>query len=101
VLGELRELGDSGAEAHEEIGRLAARLGIDRLVVVGEQAEGFQHGARLEGSDTGKESVLVPDVEAAVALLDTELRPGDVVLVKAANLHGLWRIADALLGSRA
>lgn len=101
VLGELRELGESGAEAHEEIGRLAARLGIDRLVVVGEQAEGFQHGARLEGSDTGKESVLVPDVEAAVALLDTELRPGDVVLVKAANLHGLWRIADALLGSRA
>lgn len=101
VLGELRELGESGAEAHEEIGRLAARLGIDRLVVVGEQAGAIQHGARLEGSDTGKESVLVPDVEAAIALLDTELRPGDVVLVKAANFHGLWRVADALLGSRA
>lgn len=101
VLGELRELGESGAEAHQEIGRLAARLGIDRLVVVGEQAGAIQHGARLEGSDTGKESVLVPDVEAATALLDTELHPGDVVLVKAANFHGLWRIADALLGSRA
>ena len=43
----------------------------------------------------------MPDVEAAIALLDTELRPGDVVLVKAANVHGLWRVADALLGSRA
>jgi UDP-N-acetylmuramoyl-tripeptide--D-alanyl-D-alanine ligase len=101
VLGEMRELGDKGAEAHEEIGRLVARLGIDRLVVVGEPAGGIRHGAALEGADTGKEPVLVPDVEAAVALLDTELRPGDVVMVKAANLAGLWRVADALLGSRA
>jgi UDP-N-acetylmuramoyl-tripeptide--D-alanyl-D-alanine ligase len=101
VLGELRELGESGAEAQEEMGRLAVRLGIDRVVAVGEEAGAIQHGARLEGSGTGEEHVLVPDVEAAIALLDTELRPGDVVLVKAANLHGLWRIADALLGSRA
>jgi len=101
VLGEMRELGDKGAEAHEEIGRLVARLGIDRLVVVGEPAGAIQLGAALEGADTGKEPVLVPDVEAAVALLDTELRPGDVVMVKAANLAGLWRVADALLGSRA
>jgi UDP-N-acetylmuramoyl-tripeptide--D-alanyl-D-alanine ligase len=101
VLGAMGELGDSDAEEHEEIGRLVARLGVDRLVVVGEQAGAIQHGARLEGSDTGKEPVLVPDVEAAVALLDTELRPGDVVLVKASNFVGLWRVADALLGSRA
>jgi UDP-N-acetylmuramoyl-tripeptide--D-alanyl-D-alanine ligase len=101
VLGVMRELGESGAEAHEEIGRLAVQLGIDRLVVVDEQAGAIQHGARLEGSGTREEPVLVPDVEAAVALLDTELRPGDVVLVKAANLAALWRVADALLGSRA
>ncbi|HYQ63288.1 UDP-N-acetylmuramoyl-tripeptide--D-alanyl-D-alanine ligase [Actinophytocola sp.] len=100
VLGEMRELGDNSAEAHEEIGRLVARLGIDRLVVVGEPAGAIQHGAALERADTGKEPVLVPDVETAVALLDTELRPGDVVMVKAANLAGLWRVADALLGSR-
>jgi UDP-N-acetylmuramoyl-tripeptide--D-alanyl-D-alanine ligase len=101
VLGELRELGEHGAAAQEEIGRLAVRLGIDRVVAVSEQAAPFQHGARLEGSGTGEEHVLVPDVEAAIALLDTELRPGDVVLVKAANYAGLWRVADALLGSRA
>jgi UDP-N-acetylmuramoyl-tripeptide--D-alanyl-D-alanine ligase len=100
VLGEMRELGDKAPEAHEEIGRLVARLGIDRLVVVGEPAGAIQHGAALERADTGKEPVLVPDVETAVALLDTELRPGDVVMVKAANLAGLWRVADALLGSR-
>ncbi|MFL6124985.1 UDP-N-acetylmuramoyl-tripeptide--D-alanyl-D-alanine ligase [Actinophytocola sp.] len=101
VLGVMAELGDNHAGAHEEIGRLVARLGVDRLVVVGEQAGAIQHGARLEGSETGEEQVLVPDVEAAVALLDTELRPGDVVLVKASNAIGLWRVVDALLGSRA
>jgi UDP-N-acetylmuramoyl-tripeptide--D-alanyl-D-alanine ligase len=101
VLGEMGELGVSGAEEHEEIGRLAVRLGIDRVIAVTEQAGAIQHGARLEGTGTGEEHVLVPDVEAAVALLDTELRPGDVVLVKASNFVGLWRIADALLGSRA
>jgi UDP-N-acetylmuramoyl-tripeptide--D-alanyl-D-alanine ligase len=98
VLGVMAEVGDEG---HEEIGRLVVRLGIDRLVVVTEQAGAIQHGARLEGTGTGEEHVLVPDVEAAVALLDTELRPGDVVLVKASNFLGLWRVADAVLGSRA
>jgi UDP-N-acetylmuramoyl-tripeptide--D-alanyl-D-alanine ligase len=101
VLGVMGELGDAHTAAHEEIGRLVARLGIDRLVVVDEQAGAIQHGARLEGTGTGEEPVLVPDVEAASALLDTELRPGDVVLVKASKVAALWRIADALLGSRA
>jgi UDP-N-acetylmuramoyl-tripeptide--D-alanyl-D-alanine ligase len=101
VLGLMGELGDSHTEEHEEIGRLAARLGIDRLVVVDEQAGAIQHGARLEGSGTREEPLLVPDVEAAVALLDTDLRPGDVVLVKASKVAALWRVADALLRSRA
>jgi len=103
VLGVMGELGESGADAHEEIGRLAARLRIDRLVVVDEQAGAIGHGARLEGKDEEGETVpvLVPDVEAAVALLDAELRPDDVVLVKASKVAALWRVADALLGSRA
>ena len=56
----------------------------------------MHQGAHLEGS-WGKESVLVPDVDAAVALLRAELRAGDVVLVKASNVIGLWQVADALL----
>jgi UDP-N-acetylmuramoyl-tripeptide--D-alanyl-D-alanine ligase len=100
VLGVMGELGDEGAAAHEQIGRLAARLNVDRLVAVDEQAGGIQHGARLEGVK-GEEPVLVPDVEAAVALLNAELRPGDVVLVKASKVAALWRVADALLGAGA
>ncbi|OLF16071.1 UDP-N-acetylmuramoyl-tripeptide--D-alanyl-D-alanine ligase [Actinophytocola xanthii] len=100
VLGVMAELGDAGEQEHEQIGRLAVRLHIDRLVAVDERAGGIRHGARLEGVN-GEEPVLVPDVEAAVALLDAELAPGDVVLVKASKAAALWRVADALLGASA
>jgi UDP-N-acetylmuramoyl-tripeptide--D-alanyl-D-alanine ligase len=96
VLGVMAELGGSATDEHDAIGRLAVRLNIDRLVVVGDEASAMHHGASLEGS-WGEESVLVPDVDAAVALLRAELRPGDVVLTKASNSVALWRVADALL----
>jgi UDP-N-acetylmuramoyl-tripeptide--D-alanyl-D-alanine ligase len=98
VLGAMGELGDDAAEGHDEIGKLAVRLDVSRLVVIGEEAKAMHQGAHLEGP-TGEGSVLVPDVDAAVALLRDELRPGDVVLVKASNVHGLWHVADALLAA--
>ncbi|PRW64409.1 UDP-N-acetylmuramoyl-tripeptide--D-alanyl-D-alanine ligase [Actinopolyspora mortivallis] len=99
VLGPVGELGEEEPTAHDEIGRLAVRLNIDRLVVVGEQARAMHQGASLEGS-WGEESILVPDVEAAVELLRSELRPDDVVLVKASNAAALWRVADELTAGR-
>ncbi|GAA3461946.1 UDP-N-acetylmuramoyl-tripeptide--D-alanyl-D-alanine ligase [Saccharothrix longispora] len=96
VLGPMAELGADHVRAHDEIGRLAVRLDINKLVVVGEDARAMRQGAHLEGS-WGEEAVLVPDVAAAVQLLSDEVRPGDVVLVKASNSYGLWRVAEALL----
>ncbi|MGH3793932.1 MAG: UDP-N-acetylmuramoyl-tripeptide--D-alanyl-D-alanine ligase [Pseudonocardiaceae bacterium] len=104
VLGPLGELGAAGAAAHRDIGMLAVRLGVDRLVVVGEQAESMHRGAHESGAtDWGGQageasSVLVPDVSAALELLRDELVTGDVVLVKASRAFGLERIADGLLG---
>ncbi|ASO19444.1 UDP-N-acetylmuramoyl-tripeptide--D-alanyl-D-alanine ligase [Actinoalloteichus hoggarensis] len=96
VLGVMGELGPDGVAAHDEIGRLAVRLNISRLVVVGEQARPMYQGAVLEGS-WGNEAVLVPDVAGAVDLLGDQLQPGDVVLVKASKVAELWRVADAIL----
>jgi UDP-N-acetylmuramoyl-tripeptide--D-alanyl-D-alanine ligase len=76
---------------------LAVRLDISRVVAVGEDARPIQHGAALEGSWNG-ESSWVADVDAAVAALRAELRPGDVVLVKASRAAGLERVALALAG---
>ncbi|WP_156756854.1 UDP-N-acetylmuramoyl-tripeptide--D-alanyl-D-alanine ligase [Actinokineospora pegani] len=96
VLGVMGELGEDHVVAHDEVGRLAVRLDINRLVVVGADARPMHQGASLEGS-WGEESVLVPDVDAAIALLRAELAPDDVVLVKASKAAALWRVADALL----
>jgi UDP-N-acetylmuramoyl-tripeptide--D-alanyl-D-alanine ligase len=95
VLGPMAELGDYAPAEHDAIGRLAARLNISRLVAVGEAARPIQHAAALEASWDG-EAAWVPDNDAAVALLRAELRPGDVVLVKASRAASIERVALAI-----
>ncbi|MFI6643799.1 UDP-N-acetylmuramoyl-tripeptide--D-alanyl-D-alanine ligase [Streptomyces sp. NPDC050504] len=97
VLGHMAELGDEALAEHDAIGRLAVRLNVSKLVAVGgREASWLQLGAYNEGS-WGEESVHVSDAQAAVDLLRSELRPGDVVLVKASRSVGLERVAAALL----
>ena len=95
VLGEMLELGEHSRVEHDRIGRLAVRLNIGRLVAVGQGALHIDQGATQEGS-WGEESAVVPDAAAARRLLEEELEPGDVVLLKASNSVGLWRLADDL-----
>jgi UDP-N-acetylmuramoyl-tripeptide--D-alanyl-D-alanine ligase len=101
VLGEMAELGEDAIAEHDRIGRLAVRLDVSRLVVVGSgrSMSAMHHGAVMEGSfgasgDRG--AVNVADGDAALALLRAEVQPGDVVLVKASNAAGLGALADAL-----
>jgi UDP-N-acetylmuramoyl-tripeptide--D-alanyl-D-alanine ligase len=97
VLGEMAELGEESFAEHDAVGRLAVRLGVSKLVAVGGQAAAWlDMGAKNEGS-WGEESVHVSDTEAAIDLLRKQLRPGDVVLVKASRSVGLERVAHALV----
>ncbi|HET6359575.1 UDP-N-acetylmuramoyl-tripeptide--D-alanyl-D-alanine ligase [Streptomyces sp.] len=97
VLGQMAELGGEALAEHDAVGRLAVRLNVSKLVAVGgREASWLQLGAYNEGS-WGEESVHVSDAQAAVDLLRSELRPGDVVLVKASRSVGLERVAQALL----
>ncbi|HVM00182.1 MAG TPA: UDP-N-acetylmuramoyl-tripeptide--D-alanyl-D-alanine ligase [Egibacteraceae bacterium] len=96
VLGHMAELGPGSDAAHEEIGRLAARLGVDGLVVVGEAAAAIRAGAAAEGA-YGEDALLTAaDPDGVVGLLEGRLRPGDVVLVKASRSVGLEGVADHL-----
>ena len=52
----------------------------------------------MEGS-WGDESVVVPDAAAAIAILEAELEPGDLVLVKASKSVELWTVAEAILAA--
>jgi UDP-N-acetylmuramoyl-tripeptide--D-alanyl-D-alanine ligase len=98
VLGEMLELGAASDHEHREIGRLTRRLGIDRLVVVGDGARGIHAGAVAGGAADGEESVVVPDSEAAQVLLRDRLRPGDLVLFKSSRDAGLRWLGDAVAG---
>jgi UDP-N-acetylmuramoyl-tripeptide--D-alanyl-D-alanine ligase len=97
VLGEMAELGEDAITEHDRVGRLAVRLDVSRLVVVGtgRSVTAMHHAAVMEGS-WGAEAVNVADGDAALALLRAELQPGDVVLVKASNAAGLGALAEAL-----
>jgi UDP-N-acetylmuramoyl-tripeptide--D-alanyl-D-alanine ligase len=100
VLGHMAELGDTTLASHEEIGEYAARLShgsLAGLIAVGEEAAPLLDGARRVPAWTG-EAVAVPDGAAALDVLANQLKPGDVVLVKASRAARLESVAVALLG---
>ena len=94
VLGAMRELGD-GHEAGHRLSGAAAAAVVDRLVVVGDEAAGIVAGARAAGLAPDA-IALAADRDAARDLLLAELRPGDVVLVKASRGVELDILVDQL-----
>ena len=85
VLGYMAELGSHERDGHMEIGRLAAELGVDRVIAVS-PADPI-----LEGYGGGE---LAPDQAAAIAML-RDLEKGDVVLVKGSR-YRTWDVVDSL-----
>ena len=100
VLGHMAELGLSSAPAHVEVGAYAASLGVAGLIAVGDEAAPVLDGARGVRSWHG-EAAAVPDGAAAVELLRDQLKPGDVVLVKASRAASMESAAAELLAEAA
>jgi len=101
VLGRMAELGPGAEAAHGGIGRLAAGLGVDGLIVVTDPAypevAAIRAGAIAGPGGMSPATVLqVADPCEAATLLERWLRPGDAVLVKASRAAGLERVAEAL-----
>jgi UDP-N-acetylmuramoyl-tripeptide--D-alanyl-D-alanine ligase len=96
ILGHMAELGAISRASHEDVGEFAARAGLAGLIAVGGEAEPLLAGARRVRSWTG-EALAVPDGAAALDALANQLKPGDVVLVKASRAAHLEGVAQALL----
>ena len=96
VLGMMAELGAGSAAAHAEVGARAAELGVDRIVVVGEEAGPIAYGAQGPPGLPAGAVVRVADADAAVGMLRAHLNEGDAVLVKASRAVGLERVAVAI-----
>jgi UDP-N-acetylmuramoyl-tripeptide--D-alanyl-D-alanine ligase len=84
ILGTMHELGEQAMPEHDRIGRLAVRLNIDQLVVVGDQAKALHLGAAQEGSWDG-ESVWFKDFSQACDYICKRVKPNDVLLFKASR----------------
>ena len=94
VFGDMLELGSESEAAHEEIGRLAAELGLDWLIAVGARAA----RAAEEAGRAGLRTDVVEDAQAALRLLRGSVGEGETVLVKASRRIGLERVVQGLLG---
>ena len=89
-LGNMRELGESSAQAHAEIGTLAATVGIDHLVTI---------GAPDYAADIVDNSQIAihpcADIDEALTFIQY-LNRGDVVLCKASRSDGLEVVAQEI-----
>lgn len=94
VLGDMAELGVDGRAYHRAAGRRLAELDIDVLIAIGPLARGYVEGAEEAGD--GVQCHVAESVPEGIAALESALRPGDCVLVKASRSMGLEAVAEAL-----
>ncbi len=95
ALGEMRELGAATVEAHRALGRLLARLPLDRVYVYGEHAAEVVAGAREGGWPEGR-AVALDTHEAIADAIAAELPAGSAVFVKGSRGATMERVVTAL-----
>lgn len=95
VLGHMAELGPIAFEEHERLGELVVRIGVERLVTVGDEARAIARAAIREGQ-LPEDVATYDDPMDAADDVRAWANPGDVVLVKGSRVAGLERVAEAL-----
>ncbi|MEO8352422.1 MAG: cyanophycin synthetase, partial [Chthoniobacteraceae bacterium] len=93
VLGRMAELGAQSEPGHREVGRVAADLGVDCVIAIGEEAAWIAD----EAWRGGIEKVLkFPAVEDSLKALREMAHPGDLILVKGSRSSRMERIVEGL-----
>lgn len=95
VLGDMLELGTISEEAHLELGRYAARAGIDMVLTYGTQARVIADGAR-QGPRVPEYMESFQDIDVLIAKLIEMTKPGDTILVKGSRGMRMERVSTAL-----
>ena len=94
ILGDMGELGENEAALHREVGEYAGEQNIDEYIVVGELSENISEAIREVKPEADLHTF--ETVEELIPALDTLLKEGDIVLVKASHFMGFDRIVEAL-----
>ena len=91
VLGDMLELGEAAAAAHEEIGALLARLPIHAVFAYGPQAK---HIVQAVGETKWAEHF--EDKSRLSAEVSRSIRPGDVILLKGSRGMAMEEVIEKL-----
>ena len=94
VLGDMAELGEASENAHIEAGLLAAKLGLNGLIAVGQWADVTVKSAQANGLAN---VAAFEDATLAGKALASKLRPEDLLLVKGSRSTKLERIIEELV----
>jgi UDP-N-acetylmuramoyl-tripeptide--D-alanyl-D-alanine ligase len=90
VLGRMGELGEFAEEGHRQVGKAAAD-GIDWIIAVGEQADWIADEARRSGALRVDHFGVINEASEA---LRSEIKTGDVVLVKGSRSARMERVIE-------
>ena len=94
ILGDMGELGENEAALHREVGEYAGEQNIDEYIVVGKLSENISEAIREVKPEADLHTI--ETVEELIPALDTLLKEGDIVLVKASHFMRFDRIVEAL-----
>lgn len=99
ALGDMLELGESSAELHRALGEAAVAAGVGRLYLLGNFSRETASGAREGGLPNSSIIICDEGAEQMAGLLEQELRPGDVLLVKGSRGMRMERVVERLKSS--
>ena len=94
VAGEMLELGDNAHAIHRQTGETIAEMGIDMLIGVRGLGEDLVRGAETQGFSAAR---FAQDSDAAGEMLASEIREGDVVLVKGSRGVRTEKVIEKLM----
>ena len=91
VLGRMGELGNEAERGHRSVGEAAAKLGIDCIISVGDEAKRIAEEAWRGGV---AKVLKTADSDEAVKALKGIVHSGDLVLVKGSRSARMERIVE-------
>ena len=96
VLGDMLEMGEESASLHRQVGRIAAKEGVDHLLAMGKQASQLLTGA-AEGGMARNQLTEAGNHEEIATHVHGLLAPGDWVLVKGSRGMRMEKVVEILL----
>ncbi|MDO4519114.1 MAG: UDP-N-acetylmuramoyl-tripeptide--D-alanyl-D-alanine ligase [Eubacteriales bacterium] len=94
ILGDMGELGEDEIALHEEVGAHAAAANIEVCICVGNLCKYMAEKAKA--ANTGLTVIYEPNRESLLANLESYIKKGDTILVKASHFMQFDKVVEAL-----